>query len=67
MSGDELGKKNQRLQDGIALVSDAHEAGRLEGLVQAYNSARGAASLESLAEALRSQIAEITARRHEDS
>jgi hypothetical protein len=67
MSDDELDRQDQRLQDGIALVSDAHEAGRLQGLVQAYESARRAPSLDSLADDLRAQIAEITARRPEDS
>jgi hypothetical protein len=67
MSGDELGRKDRRSQDGIALVSDAHEAGRLEGLMQAYTSAREAPSLERLADDLLSQIAEITAMRDEDS
>ena len=59
--------KEQKVLDGIALVSDAHEAGRLEGLMQAYNSARDAPSLESLAQDLLAQIAEITASRDEDS
>jgi hypothetical protein len=64
---DELSRKDQRVQDGIALVSDAHEAGLLEGLVQAYRCTREANTLEDLEDVLLSRIAELEAKRSEDA